>query len=270
MGRCREGSAPSAVRPERRAVRTTREIEAGRRRPLAGWAMLWASALVLTFAAGLAVMPLFFSDRTQTRTDRLDKIVPDQTAGWTVKTLPVAESEEARSATESILRYDDVVYRSYRRGSVEVQLYVAYWKPGSVPYGQAGVHTPDTCWVNAGWTIQDKVNSRVMECGDQRLKPSEWRRFAVKHQAVHVLFWHLVGGRVHTYDQYGWRNGFAGILDRVPNLFRDIRRYGFNLAQEQVFVRVSSNTPFDQLMVDPAFVELMRQLQPLGVFEAGA
>ena len=52
-----------------------------------------------------------------------------------------------------ILQFDEMVYRSYRQGGVEVQIYAAYWKPGSAPYGQAGVHTPDTCWVNAGWKM---------------------------------------------------------------------------------------------------------------------
>lgn len=230
--------------------------------------LLVTAAVILAVTGLLFLLPAFFSDRTQRIQAPLATIVSAQPAGWQVTSLDVADSEEMRNTVERILRYDDVVYRSYRRGAVEVQLYAAYWKPGSVPYGQAGVHTPDTCWVNAGWTMQDKVNGRVIACGDQRLKPSEWRRFEANHKALYVLFWHLVGGRVHTYEQHGWRNGFLGILDRVPNLFRDLRRYGFNLAQEQIFVRLSSNTPLDQLMADPAFVDLMQVLQPLGVFES--
>jgi len=229
--------------------------------------LLVAGAVVLAITCLLFVLPSFFSDKTRRIVEPLATLVPADVDGWQVRTLDVADSAEMRSTVERILRYDDVVYRSYRRGSTEVQVYAAYWKPGSVPYGQAGVHTPDTCWVNTGWTLLDRENGRAMVCGDQRLKPVEWRRFEADRTKLHVLFWHLVGDQVHTYEQYGWRDGVFGVVDRLPNLFRDMRRYGLNLAQEQVFVRVSSNTPFEQLMTDPAFVALMRQLQPLGVFE---
>lgn len=172
-----------------------------------------------------------------------------------------------RSAVVRILQYDDVLYRSYRRQGTEVQVYVAYWKPGSVPYGQAGVHTPDTCWVNAGWTMDAKTNCCEMTGGPRSSKLGEWRQFSLKGTSLQVFFWHLVGDRVHNYDQYGWRNGFFGLLDRVPNLFRDIRRYGFNLAQEQLFIRISSNVDFDTLKEDPAFGELLSRLDGLGLLK---
>jgi hypothetical protein len=80
------------------------------------------------------------------------------------------------------------------------------------------------------------------------------------------MFWHLVGGRVHGYEQYGWRNGLAGVRDRLPNLLRDLRRYGLNLAQEQIFLRISSNVPLSRLQADPDFARLLLALEPLGIF----
>jgi hypothetical protein len=242
----------------------------GHRRFFPERVLIWSLGSMLALVALLFVAPLFFSDATRRVTLPLAEAVPLTASDWEVKTLDVAESAEVRNAVARILRFDDVVYRSYRRGATEVQVYAAYWKPGSVPYGQAGVHTPDTCWVNAGWSMADKTNSRVLICGGENLKPSEWRRFTVQGVTLHVVFWHIVGDRVHTYEQMGWRNGLRGVLERLPNLFRDLRRYGFNLRQEQLFIRVSSNTSFEQLLVDPAFVELMRQLRPLGLFEINA
>lgn len=229
-------------------------------------AVLWASGALLVVVAILFAAPIFFTDPTQRITKPLAELLPSIVEGWQMKTLDVADSAEMRNTVARILRFDDVLYRSYRRGGVEVQVYVAYWKPGSVPYGQAGVHTPDTCWVVNGWTMADRTNARVLSCGTETLKPGEWRRFRLQNADLHVVFWHLVGDRVHTYEQSGWRDGLTGVLERMPNLFHDIRRYGFNLEQEQLFVRVSSNAPIEQLLADPTFVELMHSLRPLGLF----
>ena len=228
------------------------------------------SGLLLLTAASFAILPPLFSDTSRHITRPLAELVPETVAGWSVETLDVADSEEMRSRVEQILRYDDVIYRSYRRGGIEVQIYAAYWRPGSVPYGQAGVHTPDTCWVNAGWSMDAKVNAREFQCGGRSLKPAEWRCFSHGRSPLHVIFWHLVGEDVHTYEQYGWRNGLGGMIDRLPNFFRDVRRYGFNLAREQVFLRISSNVPFETLLKDPAFIALMERLEPLMIFRESA
>lgn len=230
--------------------------------------LLAGAGLVLLTALVLCLVPLFASDATVRITRPLAEVVPNSVAGWQVETLDVADSAEMRNRVERLLEYDDVIYRAYRKGGTEVQVYVAYWKPGSVPYGQAGVHTPDTCWVNAGWQMQDKVNGRVVRCGERTMKPVEARRFGISAQKLYVMFWHLVGDRVHGYEQYGWRDGLAGYRERLPLLFKDLRRYGFNLAQEQLFVRVSTNVDFETLLKDPAFVALMDDLKPLGIFES--
>jgi hypothetical protein len=231
-------------------------------------AVLAFSGPLLLAAASLAILPPLFSDTSRRITRPLAEQVPETVTGWRVETLNVAESAEMRDRVERLLRYDDVVFRSYRRGASEVQIYAAYWRPGTVPYGQAGVHTPDTCWVNAGWSMDAKVNAREFRCGNQLMKPSEWRVFSHGGHPLYVLFWHLVGEDVHTYEQYGWRDGVGGVIDRLPNFFRDVRRYGLNLAREQMFLRISSNVPFETLFEDPAFVALLETLKPLQIFRA--
>lgn len=225
------------------------------------------ACLALAVALGVVLIPYFASDRSIRITQPLEVIVPRSAEGWVVTSLDIAESEEMRSQIQKVLRFDDMLYRSYRRGDVEVQVYVAYWRPGSVPYGQAGAHTPDTCWVHGGWSMESRTNNREISLGKSRLKPVEWRRFVSGGKTIHVLFWHLVGGRVHTYDQYGWREGLAGVWERLPTFFSDVRRYGFNLEQEQIFVRISSNADFDRLQEDPAFPLLIRKLAPLGILD---
>lgn len=58
--------------------------------------------------------------------------------------------------------------------------------------------------------------------------------------------------------------------ERLPHLFADVRRYGLNLAQEQLFIRISSNVSVDALLRDPAFEKLIETLRPLGIFEGEA
>jgi len=226
------------------------------------------AAAVLLVAMGLACVPLFAFKRPQLMHAPLDLLVTADVAGWQMRRLEIADSEEMRSRVMSILRYDDVIFRNYRHGATEVQIYVAYWKPGSVPYGQAGVHTPDTCWVVNGWTAEERRHAQSLTVGQRATKPAETGRYSMRGQKLEVAFWHLVGGRVHGYEQKGWRDGVAGVRERLPHFFQDLRRYGLNLAQEQVFIRISSNVPMETLQHDPAFGRLLETLRPLGVFES--
>lgn len=228
--------------------------------------LLWGAGGLLLMAVALAVLPLLVSDRRPTLAAPLGEVVPAVLPGWEVTELELADSEEMRARVFDILRFDEVVYRSYRRGGVEVQVYAAYWKPGSVPYGQAGVHTPDTCWVHAGWTMERRERAQAVRAADRALKPAEIGDFSKQGQHLHVMFWHLVGDEVHSYEQQGWRGGLAGVKDRLPNFFRDLRRYGLNLAQEQKFLRISSNVPVRELLADAGFAALLQRLEPLGIF----
>ena len=218
-------------------------------------------------AATLVCVPLFMFKHPQLIQGSLDSIVTADVEGWQVRKLEIADSAEMRSRVMNILQYDDVIFRDYRRGDTNVQIYVAYWKPGSVPYGQAGVHTPDTCWVTNGWTEEQRRHAQTLSVAECETKPAETGRFALRGQKLDVAFWHLVGGRVNSYEQYNWRDGVAGIRERLPHLFQDLRRYGRNLAQEQLFVRISSNVPLETLLKEPAFARLLETLRPLGIFE---
>lgn len=230
--------------------------------------LTFIAAAVLVLAVGLAIVPRIGFERPQVIQKPLESLLPADVEGWETRRLEIAESPEMRSRAMSILRFDDVLYRSYRHGSIEVQVYVAYWKPGTVPYGQAGVHTPDTCWVATGWKQEERQYSQALKSGGRVTKPSETGRFSLREVKLDVVFWHLVGGRVHTYLQYGWLDGMAGVRERLPHLFQDLRRYGLNLAQGQLFVRVSSNVSLEKLLRDPAFERLFKTLAPLGIFES--
>lgn len=232
------------------------------------WRSILFGFCLLVLAAGVtvALVPRFLSKQEVTLREHLADVVPRSLPGWEVQDLPIAETEEMLKQVEAILEYDDAVCRTYRKGALEVQVYVAYWRPGSVPYGQAGAHTPDTCWIYNGWTCLNRLRSQPSDINGRALVPYEFGVFSKSTVTLDVIFWHLVGGKPYGYVQDGWRSGVKGYLERLPRLRDDFRAHGFNLAQEQFVVRISTNSQFAQLWADKDFIALMESLRPLGIF----
>jgi hypothetical protein len=77
-----------------------------------------------------------------------------------------------------------------------------------------------------------------------------------------------VNGEPNRYQdqQAGWRNGIIGRLERLPLIWKDIRAYGINQKNEQMFVRISSGQRIEELIADPANGGLWNEISRLGVF----
>jgi hypothetical protein len=77
-----------------------------------------------------------------------------------------------------------------------------------------------------------------------------------------------VNGEPNRYEdqEAGWRNGLLGRLERLPLVWKDIRAYGLNQKNEQMFVRISSGARIEDLFADPANGELWQALAPLGIY----
>jgi len=71
----------------------------------------------------------------------------------------------------------------------------------------------------------------------------------------HVWFWHLYNG--------------APITQTDPRSARELLkiawRHGFQREGEQLFVRVSSNRPWEAIAGEPLVAEIFSRLQPLGL-----
>lgn len=171
--------------------------------------------------------------------------------------LPLGQTEEVVNAVESRLRFDDVLSRVYTNGNTQVGLYIAYWEPGKMPVRLVGVHTPDTCWIQNGWTCTERESNVAKQVAGQPLKPGEFGIYETEYHRQHVLFWHIVGSRIHTYEQQG--------MHALNAAFQDIRQYGLNQRQEQYFIRISSNRPFAEIWDDPGFAQLMEDVASLGL-----
>ena len=203
--------------------------------------------------------------------------VPGGLAGWESYEVPLADSEVLSGLIGNALAFDSYGYRLYRSASSEVTIYVAYWGPGKVSTTDAGVHNPDSCWTNAGWTRAKRLYGAEFSLGGRALKPVEYGIYerpgegpaTGKMLRMPVVFWHLVGGEVNRYETQwsGYKSGLQGRIDRVPILIEDLKKYGLNQRREQMFVRITTDKPFEEMLKNRDFVNLLNSLAPLAIFE---
>lgn len=91
---------------------------------------------------------------------------PEDVPGWAVQYLPIADTPEMQAKVNELLNYDDAVYAVYTKGAERVSIYIAYWTPGKMSERLIAGHTPDVCWVGAGWRIVEAKSGRSAQRGD--------------------------------------------------------------------------------------------------------
>jgi hypothetical protein len=166
-----------------------------------------------------------------------------------------------KRALATMLNYSEACFREYRRGDKSFSVYVAYWKPGQFHPRMIFSHTPDNCWTGAGWRLMENGGSRPLRCADGwKSIPGESRIFETAGTRQHVIYWHVVGGRRSIYFER--RRTQLELF--FETFWSDISR-GQN---EQYFIRLAANVPWDQLAGDPLFDAVLRSLGTLGLNEA--
>ena len=222
--------------------------------------------------AGLLALVLaaeFSPPRPRGFTGELNQVLPE-VAGWVRRDIPIAASSAAMASAQGILNYSQAKQILYTKGGTQVLVYVAYWEPGKVSVVDAGSHNPDSCWVNNGCVRTERIYSVPGKIGERELLPYESGQYIVPNGGKqNVAFWHLVNGEPNRYEdqEAGWRNGLLGRLERLPLVWKDIRTYGLNQKNEQMFVRISSNARIEDLFADPANGGLFEALTRLGIFK---
>ena len=222
--------------------------------------------------AGLLALVLaaeFSPPRPRGFTGDLNQALPE-VAGWVRRDIPIAASSAAMASAQGILNYSQAKQILYTKGGAQILVYVAYWEPGKVSVVDAGSHNPDSCWVNNGCVRTERVYSVPGRVGERELLPYESGQYIVPNGGKqNVAFWHLVNGEPNRYEEQeaGWRNGLLGRLERLPLVWKDIRTYGLNQKNEQMFVRISSNARIEDLFADPANGGLFEALTRLGMFK---
>jgi hypothetical protein len=232
-------------------------------------ALLIFGGVMLAGLLALVLAAEFSPPRPRGFTGDLNQALPE-VAGWVRRDIPIAGSSAAMASAQGILNYSQAKQILYTKGGTQVLVYVAYWEPGKVSVVDAGSHNPDSCWVNNGCVRTERIYSVPGKIGERELLPYESGQYIVPNGGKqNVAFWHLVNGEPNRYEdqEAGWRNGLLGRLERLPLVWKDIRTYGLNQKNEQMFVRISSNARIEDLFADPANGGLFEALTRLGMFK---
>lgn len=219
-------------------------------------------ALVLTTSVALQGTHLF-RETPRPRNLRLSQAVPATIPGWEGRDVPLGPNEFVAGEVEKVLNFDQVLYREFRHSGKTFGVYVAYWGPGKMPTRFVASHTPDRCWTENGWHCLEMKFRQKEAVDGAPLQPAEWRLFEPPEggRPTYVLYWHLVDGRVYDYG-----DRFNAVPDPMRWL-KDAVQQVFLGSREQLFIRLTSNEPLEQLLADPGVAEVLRSLEGLGLSE---
>jgi exosortase len=221
------------------------------------------SAPQIILAAGvslaLALVILFcVNTRSSPHTDApvpdLLAILPASSPGWRTSTTDNLYQFASQLQTKHLA--ERIYSKDTPAGPVEIAVYLAYWRSGQASVSQVASHTPDACWPGAGWqAVPQAVMRERPTIAGRRLASAEARLFKAGDFPQHVWFWHLYDGRPIAYES-----------PYSPKALLQIAwRYGFRHDGDQLFVRVSSNLPWNAIADEPLLAEIFAGLQPLGL-----
>lgn len=222
--------------------------------------LLGLVALVLAAACG-GVLFSALQELSPARSPHLAKLLPAHVPGFAVRDEPLGATENVHGKVERALKYDDYVFRIFRRGDLEVAVYVAYWAAGRMPIREVAQHTPDRCWTDNGFRCVETRFNSVIELAGMPLRASDYRIFQTPRdeQKIWVAFWLMAGAE--RYD-FGTRfNPLVHPTEWFASAFKNMRLG----RQELYFVRLSANQPLEVLQSDPSLAALSKALITLGL-----
>ena len=240
--------------------------------------LLSVFALLIIIAIGMIV---YGQSRPLTRTvhSPLEDRIPAAPSGWTRTARAIADTPEMQEKVDELLNFDDGVFYDYISGPLRLSVYVAYWEPGKMSSRLVAGHTPDVCWVGAGWICTARrtialsdvqptdFNAKTAETAKDAkpspppsdfhpppsdIPPAEARTFVANGTTEYVWFWHLVDGEAQSYGTGQEPPWHAALFDLI--------RRGFDQRSEQLFIRLSSPQPLDAPALAPVLLPLLETL----------
>ncbi len=229
-------------------------------RSFAGRCILGVMAGVLLVATG-GIVYRACEDLPPARGNHLSALLPADLPGFSARDEPLGLTERVEEKVASALNFDDHVYRVYRRGQLEVAIYVAYWVAGKMPIRDVAQHTPDRCWTDNGFVCIETKFEAELGISDFRLRPGDYRTFETPRegQKIWVAFWLMAGG-----DRYDFGRNFNPLVDPTEwfkSAFKNMRLG----RRELYFVRISANQPLESIESDPSLQQLADALGRLNL-----
>lgn len=162
------------------------------------------------------------------------------------------DSLEMKRALSEQLNYDDAIFVNYYQPGIRISIYVAYWAPERMSQRLVAGHTPDVCWVAGGWkSVTKHIDRAIVNDGTTQLN-LERRLFIKNERKEYLVFSHIVGGQVSSY-QHDLRSPLYAF---VSELFTK----GFRQREEQLFIRISSDRPFEEFRFSAPVSQFIDQL----------
>lgn len=223
---------------------------------LAAITILGASAISLQFVG-------WRPGKRSAREPHLQQALPRVLDGVIIRDIPLGATEPGDEIVRRVLRCDEVVYRSYTTSRGAFEVLAIYWGANRIPSQLVASHTPDRCWSDNGWRcLQMRFQERFVSEG-RSLHPGEWRIFESPgaEKKIHVIYWHMVGNTPYPYGRnFNW----------APNPFRywtQQASYVVFGSEEQYFVRLSSERPFEELQAEAEFRHVLDRLAVIALAE---
>lgn len=187
--------------------------------------------------------------------------LPATLPGWIVVDDPLGPSEASSQSALRTLNLDDYVLRRYQRGATWFSVYSAYWSPGKMPTRLVASHTPDRCWTENGMRCVEMKFRQPYSVANKQLLPAEYRAFltATGEQKTYVVYWHLVDGQLYDYGER---------FNAIPHpwlWWKDTVAQAVYGSREQLFLRVTSNLPIEELLRDGDFRAVLSTVADWGL-----
>jgi hypothetical protein len=174
----------------------------------------------------------------------LADLLPRDAPGWVTEDVPLAASEVGVDIVKTTLNYDGYVFRRYSQGNKVFDIYIAFWQARKVPVSMVAAHTPDVCWVGAGWVPVASRSGEALQLARGATIPGEWRCFrAPSGQERDVWFWHIGRRAVYQGNVPVFAKG-GHLLLRLRDLWSEV----CGGVPDQYFVRISTNHRFEAIL----------------------
>jgi hypothetical protein len=211
------------------------------------------SAVLLAAAAYNVISALSVSAVAQHA--ELISSLPRSFPGYQVEERKIAETESIQRKVDEQLNFSEAVFREYRSGSRVLQVYAARWAPKKMHPRLISGHVPDICWRSAGWTMRNPDYVYQVPVAEMDLPHAQYRLFESNGTKMHVLYWHVVDGRLSGYAE--------GINSRSRRFLQNLVDGIAEGSGEQFFIRLSSPQPWTEWRGDPLFERVIRTFAPV-------